>query len=253
MSNLNEQQFLPGTEHMRPAEPHEQTEAQFHNRPDVMVHGRFLKHEAVHDLGFGRQLNTWATDRGFHSGTERAAHERVVDLGVAHPGYDETPRFFHGRVDPKQMHNRPEPAAWEGGSLGDDLGREEDQGEDWGPHHHNRYYRNDYEDEGSTSAIHGWTGGPDHTNAGNVPENFVTWRQSVADAQANGDKVPSHVQALYNVTGGVNGPHHVMHPHLPFETRTMVKPNLGSNDQPMFHPHGGERPWLAVQGMHGPV
>lgn len=225
MSNLNPDQFLPGTEHIRPAEPYEQTEAQFHNRPDVMVHGRFVREDRLTQPGLPNQLAAYSGRAGFHAGTARAAQERVATLGPANKGYAEDPRFFHGRVDPAKMKNTPDPGAWEDPKGPypppiNDPGRIVDQGDDWQHHDHNKYYKNEHEDPGSVSSVHSVESVDRHSVQG-VPNNFKTWRQSVAEAQESGAHIPSHVKAVYDATGGTAGPHHVINPAFYKETTEM--------------------------------
>lgn len=267
MSNLNGDQFLPGMEHMREAKPYQQTESQFHNRPDVMVHARFMNVADVNAPGAHAQMGNWAKPQGFHAGTERAAYERMEALGPPNVASDPHPRYFHGQVDPAKMQNTPQPSlyetdpnkavrisnGWETGPK--DKGRLQDHGEDWEPEHHNSYYRNDIEDVGSVSTIHGWRdpqritsefGGSRHVS---IPDNFTTWRQSVTEAHEAGKVVPSHVRAVYDATGGEAGPHHVLHPDLDRhlndawkrpETKRIPSP---SYDTPMFTQFSGSRRW----------
>lgn len=244
---LNEQQFLPGTEHMRPAEPHEQTERQFHNRPDVMVHARFMNVADVNAPGAHAQMGKWESSSGFHAGTEQAAYERMEALGPPNVASDPHPRYFHGRVDPSRMKNGPV----------EDQGRLHDQGEDWTHDHHNSYYLNVIEDKGSVSTVHGWRdpervvdtlGSSRHVS---IPDNFTTWRQSVTQANDEGTKVPSHVQALYDATGGSAGPHHVLHPDLDrhlndaWKNPENKRVPLSAQDAPMFSPmhHTSSKRW----------
>jgi hypothetical protein len=108
MTALNGDQFLPGMESMRRAEPYEQTAAQFHNRPDVFVHGRYER-----TMRGSRELDLHDASlefQGFHAGTEKSAHERLISLGP--PWTHHEPRFYHGRVDPTQMQNTPVPGTW---------------------------------------------------------------------------------------------------------------------------------------------
>jgi hypothetical protein len=84
--------------------------------------------------------------------------------------------------------------------------RIDDEGESWERKHGNHYYRNEYEDPGSTSVIlH------DERRAG-ASLNFKPWRAHVSEAIRMGSKVPSHVEALYHATGGEAGP---VTSHLP--------------------------------------
>jgi hypothetical protein len=214
---------LPGMENMPPAEPHEQTESQFHNRPDVMVHGRFVDKDYMDQAGVAKQLHPlWSGPQGFHAGTEKAAHDRVADLAPAIEGT--TARFFHGRVDPAQMRNQPTPGRWEQSTQGTvakgDPGRKPDKGEDWDRTHHNTYYRNDYEDKGSTAAIlpvNIHVTGEEQIGALTVPTeehrpgNFTTWRDGITQAMKASQRIPAHVKALYEASGGESGPHHVLH------------------------------------------
>lgn len=218
---LNRDQFLPGMEDMRPAKPFEQTESQFQKRPDVMVHGRYVDKVERGDAmpQFSRmEFPEPVLGDGFHAGTEKAAHERLQHLGK--PWMDREARFFHGRVDPDKMSNTPTPGRWEPADAEPsptDPGRRKDRGELWAIEDHDQYYRNDYEDEGSTSAILSVRNAPARTHATRgtpveegykTPNNFETWRTSVGNAMAQGDKVPRHVQALYEASGGADGPHH---------------------------------------------
>jgi hypothetical protein len=153
---------------------------------------------------------------GFHAGTERAAHERLQSLGSAWA--DHSPRFYHGRVDPSQMQNTAVPGQWENAldntRHGGDPGRMVDQGEEWRRYEHGSYYRNDYEDKGSTSVIlpleveHG---DPEAAST-YTPQNFKTHREAVSDALKQGKPVPSHVRAVHDATGGESGPKSVVHP-----------------------------------------
>lgn len=219
-------------ESMRRAEPYEQTAAQFHNRPDVFVHGRYertMPGSRELDLHEG---NTEIT-QGFHAGTERSAHERLDVLGPAWERH--SPRFYHGRVDPAQMQNTAVPGNWEnkapkalGGGVVrhyDDPGRVPDEGEGWGPRHHGSYYRNDYEDKGSTSVILPLRerGAGPFDRVYEPPQNFKTHRETVSDALKAGKPVPSHVREPFLATGGEFGPKSVTHTH--FEAR--YKPVFG--------------------------
>lgn len=220
MSNLSRQQFgpdehLPGMGGMREAAPHEQTESQFHNRPDVFWHGRFDRNwESTSEVPKPRGWD-------FHAGTENAALERMTDLGHRITPEHE-PRFFAGTVDESKMRNpsptgrahdlpegqhverfqpgltksygvpkvTPSPHEW----------RAEDKGEDWDRSHGDQYYRNDHEDPGSTSVIL-------HDRRRDGEElNFKPWRTHVSEALRQGQPVPHHVKGLYHDTGGADGP-----------------------------------------------
>lgn len=230
---LSESQFLPGTESIRPAQPHEQTEAQFHARPNVFVHGRYERPDAAHagqlDLGlFAADSNT-----AFHAGTERAAHDRLAGeesgLGIPHEGHKAV--FYHGEVDPKRMRNTAVPGRWEAsqhalGPAAGDPGRIRDQDEEWKPSHHDKYYRNEYEDKGSTSVIlSAYTAGTRKGRDGYdepryLPRNFTTHREAISTALAQGQHVPSHVRAVYEATGGESGPLSVVHTHFSTPAKT---------------------------------
>lgn len=175
---LNHDQFLPGMEGMRPAEPHEQTEAQFNNRPDVMVHGRYTWRDKPMDE------RPYQSNIDFHVGTRQAALERVETLGAPHHS-DMHARFYVGQVDPRSMENTPETPIT-------------DMGVDWTPSEVGHYYRNDSEDRGSISAV---------LDAENVRAgtSFRSWRGAVSDALRTGQRVPEHVKSLYQRTGGSRG------------------------------------------------
>lgn len=207
--SLSRDQFLPGMEGLRPAEPWEQTESQFLNRPDVFFHGRFEDRAAPASKG------PTPRDWQFHAGSEKAAIERMTQLG--HRWNDRyEPRFYAGRVDPSQMHNQPPPEGpnFHPGQRVEERGvepykekrvvreadnewRAEDIGEDWSQSDVDHYYRNDYEDVGSTSVIlkEGREG----------PRNFRTHRSLVSEAIRDGLPVPKHVQATFEASGGTRG------------------------------------------------
>lgn len=176
---LNHDQFLPGMEGMREALPHEQTEAQFNNRPDVMVHGRIMGKS----VPLSRRPHQDNLD--FHVGTRQAALERVETLGPPRMGDRQHARFFVGQVDPERMENTPETP-------------HTDMGLDWTPNEVNHYYQNDSEHEGSISAV---------LDADEVREgtHFRSWRGAVSDALRTGQDVPEHVKSLYRRTGGPHG------------------------------------------------
>lgn len=207
--NLGPQFALPGMEEMRPAEPHEQTPAQFHNRPDVFVHGRLEWPEVPHNQP--PKQRAW----DFHAGTSQSAIERMNDFGTPRQGKE--PRFYAGQIHPGAMQNPPpaegphyhpdqvvlhkgdnrymtrvaEPASNEW--------RIKDPGEDWDPADVDSYYRNDHEDVGSTSVIVGSYGV-------SVGQNFRSWRTSVHDALEHNKRVPHHVKSVYEQSGGAEGP-----------------------------------------------
>lgn len=198
------------------------------NRPDVMVHGRYVHQTA------GPVTERHVTTGDFHAGTRKAAHDRLSGSvsGIGVPWEGHVAKFFYGRVDPAKMKNTSD-AAFDG----DPGGRLKDQQEEWEPRHFNHYYRNDYEDPGSTSAIlrvrdhrgtpvreaketvpwpdKKWTGSKWEdtmgtiTRTANLPENFHSWRDSVGSALYRGQHVPAHVEALYHATGGSAGRHSV--------------------------------------------
>jgi hypothetical protein len=241
---LNESQFLPGMEALREADPHEQTEAQFHNRPNMFVHGRFERPDKPGvsgqlDLGLGTQIT------GFHAGTERAAHDRLGPEGHAVPWKGTHAVFYHGVVDPEKMRNKPEPGHWEGNPLVGDKGRIEDKDEDWNQGHHDKYYRNDWEDKGSTSVI---LSTPIHPRTGHpAPTNFLTHRAAVSEALRDGKHVPSHVRAVYDATGGAQGSHAVSHTH--FKPVQDYHGTYGTADREL---PGMDRYWAGDQAKYGP-
>lgn len=218
---------------MRRAEPYEQTAAQFHNRPDVFVHGRYertmpgSRELDLHDSSIARQ--------GFHAGTEAAAEDRLMQLGV--PWADHSPRFYHGRVDPGRMRNTAVPGDWEhkenslGGAVRQawDPGRLPDEGEEWGSMHHGSYYRNDYEDKGSTSVVLP----VEHIGGRYIPQNFQTHREAISEALRQRRTVPAHVKAVYKATGGTRGPRSVHHALFTPNT-TSVKGKYAKVDDPIL-------------------
>jgi hypothetical protein len=197
-------------EHLRAAEPHEQTPEQFLNRPDTFVHGRFIDkdmHPASqpHLMGYS-----------VHAGTRAAALDRLEQLGAPRGGRKQHARFFAGTVDPKRMHNPPPSGdvhdhgtqeverRFYGGADQSRITmpnvnewRARDQNEEWTEEDHDKYYRNQAEDVGSTSVILS-TPSPDRAN-------FKPWRRHVSDALAQGKPVPKHVEALYHASGGAEG------------------------------------------------
>jgi hypothetical protein len=212
MTLSGDQFSLPGMESMSRAEPHEQTESQFHNRPDVFVHGRYepLK-PGPRELVFNEDEAN--SSKGFHAGTETSSHERMSALGT--PWAGTSPKFYHGSVDVTRMNNNSTPGAWETGSFRQyDRGRAQDEGQGWTPEDHGKYYRNDYEDVGSTSAVLPFEKHLDHGEhfGEHTPGNFLTHRQAVSDALSQGKTVPGHVKAVYDATGGSYGPKSVVHP-----------------------------------------
>lgn len=207
--NLGPQFALPGMEDMTPAQPHEQTPAQFHNRPDVFFHGR-MEDPRVSRSDLPRQ-RSW----DFHAGTSQSARDRMEDLGLPRAGKEA--RFFAGQVDPDSMQNPPPtgnphdppplqvvkkgPNRYTHRVIKDPANewRINDPGEGWDPADTNSYYRNEAEDIGSTSVLlnsrsvaHGYT--------------FTPWRTSVEGALESGERVPHHVKAIYDVSGGPDGP-----------------------------------------------
>jgi hypothetical protein len=195
-------------EHLRAAEPHEQTPAQFLNRPDTFVHGRFVEkdmHPSTewHKMGYS-----------MHAGTHAAALDRLEQLGSPRGGRKQHARFYAGTVDPKRMYNPPPsgdvhdhgdqevtqtPFRFEKAKVTKPNSNEwriKDQNEDWNETHHDKYYRNNAEDIGSTSVILSARG--DQTN-------FKSWRRHVSDALQQGKAVPKHVEAVYHESGGDQG------------------------------------------------
>lgn len=214
MTALSSHQFgdqpLPGMEHLRAAEPHEQTPGQFLSRPDTFVHGRFIDkdmHPASqpHLMGYS-----------VHAGTRASALDRLEQLGAPRGGRKQHARFFAGTVDPKRMRNPPPSGDVHdhgdqevtrriyGGTEENKITkpnsnewRAKDRNEDWTEEDHNQYYRNQAEDVGSTSVI---VSTPTVDRA-----NFKPWRKHVSEALAQGRNVPKHVEALYHETGGAEG------------------------------------------------
>ena len=203
---LNQDQFLPGMENMRHAEPYEQTHEQFLNRPDVFVHGRPVRKD--------KPLNAVPNPAfDFHAGTRKAALDRVHDMGALRGGDEQHVRFFAGQVDPRKMENRPpeegphhhpgqvvEKRQYGGSEQvrvaepAENEWRLKDQWLDWGEGDLNHYYRNEAEDPGSTSVIlHG------------SQRNFRSWRGQVSQAIREGKTVPSHVRSAYEASGGSGG------------------------------------------------
>lgn len=260
---LSADQFLPGTENMREAKPHEQTESQFHNRPDVFVHGRYMS-MAASEQGYKNMLFSGGPPtQGFHAGSEAAAHERLTNLDA--PLHGHAARFFHGRVDPIHMQNTPNKGEWEQGFPAetahtnparalptrrtDDPGREVDQIDEWRLRHHGSYYRNDYEDRGSTSVIlpteevrykqrmdfEGQPGRPPavYERVDHAPRNFNTWRMDVHRALSTGQEVPHHVRATYEASGGVEGSHSNVHSHF----ESPVVPDVSRKATPDRYQH----------------
>lgn len=177
-----------------------------------MVHGRHVI--ADERNGYKKpkhsQLEFVRENGGFHAGTEKAAHERMSDLGESWGGT--MPRFYHGRVDPAKMRNTPAQGNWEVAGpdkVRPDRGRIADQQEGWAQEHENSYYRNDYEDEGSTSAILATKGTGRRDLIGDqfqTPDNFETWRGAVGNALRRGDEVPRNVHASFRASGGAAAP-----------------------------------------------
>lgn len=224
---------------MRPAQPHEQTESQFQNRSDVFVHGRYMHPDQAHDLPEPSD-GTW----DFHAGTVKSAHERLDNLGSPWTGTE--PRYWHGRVNSHLMENTPNLGHWEGAHpVGfesavppvnqADPGRIPDQLNEWWRAHANRYYRNDWEDKGSTSVI---LDSSKHAEQKRTPmgtpyeietlrpDNFTTWRQGVTNALQFGKEVPSHVRAAYEASGGEHGAHaNVDTDFKPPHRQTVVDPS----------------------------
>lgn len=190
-------QFLPGMEDMREAAPHEQTEHQFMNRPDVFVHGAFMP------TGKTMRLEKLPPriHVGFHAGSQAAARQMLTGRGPAEFGTE--PRFFYGHVDRFKMNNPMTPIA--------------DQGETWEDHHLNHFYENEYEDPGSMSTIH-------EVHLRSRPVNYTTHRQAVSDAIRSGRTVPNHVRSVYEQTGGSAGSEGYHDPEFrPGEVRAHTK------------------------------
>jgi hypothetical protein len=110
-----------------------------------------------------------------------------------------------------------------------------DQGEEWRRYEHGSYYRNDYEDKGSTSVIlplavdHG-----DPSAASTyTPQNFKTHREAVSDALKQGKPVPSHVRAVHDATGGESGPKSVVHTNFQEPRPVVWGKGYEKTDQPI--------------------
>lgn len=230
---LSQMQF-PGMESMRPALPHEQTEAQFNNRPDVMVHGR-MESPFSKTPRTNRSQSQGEPDT-FHAGSKQAATERLDNLGTPRRGT--TPKFYHGQVDPQQMRNSPDPGKWEPESPPGtyptpkasprDPGRMPDIAGGWGRKHLGKYYRNDYEDKGSTSVVLG-----NESRTSDAPKNFTPWRRSVSNAIRSGEHVPGHVRGYYEASGGAHAPQGLHDPDFRPSTYGSAQ---HTKDLPMLNP-----------------
>lgn len=107
--------------------PHQRSLEEFANMPKTMFHGTMEN-----------PLRTSYRKGGFHVGTRRAAEDRVAQTRSGDWGYDDDYHVHPVRIKPEVERT---------------MGWTRDQIKDWEQGHHRSFYRNKFEDPGSTSAV----------------------------------------------------------------------------------------------------
>jgi len=164
MASLNPRQFrqqrLINPLSVARKQPHQMGLKEFADSPHTMWHG---SHER--DFNDLRSTDDWVTDasfhdeKGFHVGTLGAADERMQH------SHRRTGYFHPVRIDTFMDNTRDTPYS--------------DRGESWTHEDHDSFYRNEYEDVGSVSAIV------------SSPHAVKTYGDFVGDAMKDPKKIPS--------------------------------------------------------------
>ncbi len=220
------QDALPGLEtgehsSTTPAQPWQQTENQFNERPDVMNHYRFAQNPSYGKYDTATLKGDGTYGQGFHAGTLQAAQDRMNDLGEPFKGT--APVLHVGHVDPAKMSPK----------------MVEDMGTQWGSQHHDAYYANDSEDAGSVSSIHA-------VDKQGTPNNFTTWKSSVRDAIHSGSPVPQHVKDEWtqksrggsDMSSGLRDPSFI---HVGHSSKSSFLPTIPGLTQGVKRSYGDEK------------
>lgn len=181
------QRRLPGVDWRKEAplgKPHERSFESWAKNPRTVWHASMSKQSPT-DSGRADQY----APEGFHVGTLQAAIDRgALNDRPLHPlriRPGTLPRFGYGSTDSPI----------------------DDQEESWGDEHHNKWYRNRYEDQGSLSAI---------TDTASRTQSFIGAALEGSPAERSGDAR----RALHEYKRTGQSPHYYAGPHQYSENNT---------------------------------